>query len=80
MAQDGNDVNSSETIHCAVGPDNTLRKGPLNFDEALRLDGGLIIQEYLTKADDSDTQRKLSAWVRALGLAGGDRSVIDPNC
>jgi len=70
-----NNATSSQDLQCGARPEKLQRKGPLDFDEALRLDGGRIAQKYITNSNDSNTQRKLSVWVRALALAGGDRSV-----
>ena len=70
-----NDAISSEIMFNAVLPDKSLCRSPQNCDEALRLDGNLVAQQYVTKPIDSSTQIKLSAWVCALRLAGDDRSV-----
>jgi len=75
IAPEENDATSSQDLQCGARPEKLQRKGPLDFDEVLRLDGGRIVQKYITNSNDSDTQRKLSVWVRALALAGGDRSV-----
>ena len=58
--------------------DKSKHKGPLDVDEALRQDGSFVAQKYATRPNDSDMQSQLSAWVRALVLAGHDRSVSIP--
>lgn len=80
VAPEENDAISSHNLQRAVRPEKSQRKDPLSLDEALRLDGGLIVQKYVMNSHDGDTQRKLSAWVRALVLAGGDRSVSVTSC
>ena len=50
-------------------------RGPLNFDEELPLNGGIIARKYLKNPGDSDVKIELCAWTRTLGLAGSHRSV-----
>ena len=59
--------------------DNSRRKEQADIDEGLRLDGSLVAHNYLTRSNDSDIRTQLSAWTRALGLAGHDRSVSVPS-
>ena len=58
--------------------DISQRKGPLDFDEALRLEGSRVAQNCISSLNDSDIQNQLPAWIRALGLAEYDRSVSIP--
>lgn len=80
IASEGIDANSSQDLQSGLWPEKLQRKGSLEFDEALRFEGGCIVRDYIMNSNDNDTQRKLSAWVRALALAGGDRSVIISYC
>ena len=70
-----NDPISSPNVTDTVLPDMPQHKGPHELNEVLSLDGRLVAQKYVLKCNGVDTQSQLSAWIRALGLAGKDRSV-----
>ena len=73
-----NDPISSPFVTDTVGPNKPQHKGPQDLDQTLRQEGSLIAQKYVLKSNDGDTQNQLSAWIRALCLAGKDRSVSIP--
>ena len=72
---EGIDATSGQPVKSTSVPNTSLRQGPLVADERLRLDGGIVVQRYLTNAGNIDVKTELSAWVRTLRLAVDTQSV-----